>query len=567
MQWIYLVIALRGVLANALFATEDISIQDKAEKAKVSLSAKSSDSYTLNTPEENPKKSMGASILDFFRSSPAPVSEQKPSSTSKPSKTHASASAHPSASAGKSVSTGTHAIHTATVRKITQVATETVKSMKPAKTTSIAARPRKSADIYTITVTEYRYVTVYQPIVAAPEPTHAGLFAGDNINSKSSSKKSTSSRKTVKIQPNIKDTSITSNAFKQEEAAIASNEKILKEFKKNQKDTKKRIEKLQKELSEIEKNIAVSTEQIKGKKAAIDTRHQIYKEDTTIFKKKKSSAEKEINSTSKNLNKVEGALEQTKAKKKSLEAELKAEQQNKKQLQKTAKDLKKMVKKEFKEEKKTVEKAEKTVEKEEKALDKKEVSLDKEKAGLDKSEKKEKEREKKDKEREKKEKEQEKKEKEREKKEKSREESFKKESTLLRPSTALIVSPQPPANTPAMPMPPNALNQPLKKEKLFAPVTTPKPANGMGSSSDLMNPLDSQQKNMFSNLGIPPFTQNFTNGHLVVSGTPINNGPDALKRTQDQFKDTMRKAVAKAKPGEKLLAFWGHITSLLAGSQ
>ncbi|EIJ87609.1 uncharacterized protein NEPG_02236 [Nematocida parisii ERTm1] len=82
------------------------------------------------------------------------------------------------------------------------------------------------------------------------------------------------------------------------------------------------------------------------------------------------------------------------------------------------------------------------------------------------------------------------------------------------------------------------------------------------TSASPLSPGNDDQK-----MQLPSFAQNFTNGHLVISGSSITSNPSSILTAQSLFKNSLDKAKEKVKAGEKVLAFWGYVTSLLSSAR
>lgn len=509
-------------------------------------------------PTDGDGKSVASSILGFFRGAPdAPKTESPESSRTAPSKAPSAKPEKEKDAAKKSPKDAEATKKDAgKAKKDAAQAAEAEKPSAPAGgllgEPSARADPRK---VKTVTVTEIRFVTVYHTVSSAPEGTHDVQPAAD--------KRAPETGKTVSVgkakEPREKrDAKHKRRAERREareaelllaEKVITENEKLLKKLRSEKESTKKKIADLEKKLGKLDKTIAVSKKEADMTESGIKERESEYDQKKKYFLKKKKETEQQIEKQTKALNsaaeagaKDRGELELVKQsisglqdREKGLDGSIKAlEKSMKSSARKAASGLKKGAKEEQQERKKAEAKGAAA------ALLPGSLS------------------------------------------------SAPRGSALVHSSSVVLGKQQ---------APPAQAGGPKKGDVQIAATKDVKGEKSAGDSRDPKNPKDKKERSKATGSGtecteecpapegekklpannplveasantskfpIPPFAQNFSNGHLVVSGTPVTSSPEVLAKTQKLFRQSLTKAVQQAKAGEKTLAFWGYITSMFA---
>jgi len=550
--------AIGGVLADALFAPEDISIhqsnllkENKAVKIGVGASSDVSSSISQSSTslssyvsketvhaggvQKEKEKSVKIKHKETLKR-PRPVAKQpaakkpkketvgeKKQSLAAPSAEGAEDQKEPKSVASsifgffrggssapkeeeekieeKSQSKSQQTSGAATLSKGTTVSAN-AKTTKSSKKSTLGNGSTK-----TVTVTEIRFVTVYHTMSLKPQPTSdGGLFSLDNY-----TRKNVSVGKEKRATPAENEPSA--------EKAVKENTDMLKNLRKEREQTKKRIAEMEKALSALEKDMVVTKKEAELKEEQIKEKQKEYERDQQAYLEKKESAEKRIKDNTQHVQRAKTSLSTSQQKEKANEKNLKILKTEEKNLKKNIKEIhttleknnQKIIsdlKKEIKQEKSEKEALEKGAGK----------STGKSPAQIQ-------------------------------------------NSTKLPKGTVLLGS---------APRSQTALSYPKYEEvKKSGLSTSEKHAGPEGekpqesqavSATSTNNPLIEASATS-AKFPIPPFAQNFSNGHLVVSGTPVSSDPDVLKKTQKLFKITLNKAVAHAKKEEKTLAFWGYLTS------
>lgn len=377
----------------------------------------------------------------------------------------------------------------------------------------------KAIKTKTVTITEVRIVTVYKPL--APKPTDTPL-------------KSSLLQTPIKLVKIGKDKG-SEDIKKISEGVLKNNEKTLTMLKKQRKEAAVKLASLEKDLAKIDKTIEIAEKEKKIHEGVIKEKETSLTKTKKEFKSKEKDAEKKINTLKEKVEKGKETIDKNKIQKESLKGSIEMAKKQTKNLEKTEKTVEGFVasnikdvisdlSKEDKEKGKELKKEKKKEEGEEKDLSKEKREKDKLK-----KEKKEKETEIKD-------------------LAKKNELLFKKKTSLKTTHRRGLF-----------------LSETFDSKVKDTTKKTEKAEKAKNSQSTTgNNPLTSEKQEKPS---IPlPFPSSISNGHLVVTGSPITKDKESAQKAAKLFDGTLDTASKKAKSGEKVLAFWGYITSLLAES-
>lgn len=376
-----------------------------------------------------------------------------------------------------------------------------------------------SGSTKTVTITEIRIVTVYKEKSPRPTPDVGGLFSERAPN-----------RKSVYIASQPRD------EYEGEQIA-ETKEKEIKTLRDQKKKIQGQIHQLEEKIASLEVEIAVTTKDTELRKKIVKEKEKEYEQQKSQFLSNKSSSEKKIGSEMKALEGNKEKSAKTKESKKEAEMKMESLKKEHSQISKQAKNFKPEKSKTVPQEegvgKKTLNKIKDTMSSISKAAAPHSGTPEKAKHSEKASEK----------------------------------PAAGKTGSISPHEKSSVPVSGPEAHKSAEGAAKQDSHQHSGTLKSVGGVTCEMPsAESPKVEVQQKNPLKEGKKEEGGahSVQIAPFAQNFSNGHLVVSGSPISADPKVIAKTQQLFNKSLEKAAEKSKGGDKILAFWGYITSLLS---